>query len=241
VTAARHGYLSGQPELNEKGRATLMEWLTGMCLQFNLKHETLFMAASVIDRFLTQEKLSKSRSQLVGLAALVIAAKYEEIYPPTVTDMQRATDRSLTKAEVLRMEGTILRQLQFDLSGPSVYTFLERYSKLLSASELTFDLALYFAELQLLDYGLLKQLPSLQALAALYLASKLTRPTAPAWNDALQTQSGRSEDDAKTAAKELLTFLQLQDKITTSSARKKYSHKKFLEVSKLKLNLALLL
>ena len=240
VTAPKHGYLSSQPDLNEKTRATLMDWLSGMCLQFKLKHETLFLAANIIDRFLTQDKAGKGRVQQVGLTALVIAAKYEEIYPPTVSEFQRATDRAPSKAEILRMEGTILRQLKFDLSGPSVYTFLERYSKLLGASELTFNLALYLAELQLLEYGLLKQPPSLLAAAALYLASKLTRPSALAWNEATKTQSGHSEDEIKLVAREVLNLVQAQEKASTA-AKKKYSQKKYLEVAKIHLNLALVL
>jgi cyclin B len=41
---------------------------------------------------------------LVGIAALLIATKYEEIYPPTVKEFIYLTDDTFTRKEVLEME-----------------------------------------------------------------------------------------------------------------------------------------
>lgn len=54
--------------------------------------------------------------QLVGTAAMFIAAKYEEIYPPDVTEFVFITDDTYTKTQVLRMEQIILEILSFDLT-----------------------------------------------------------------------------------------------------------------------------
>ena len=45
---------------------------------------------------------------MVGISAILIAAKYEEIYPPEATDLIYITDNSYTKEELLKMEQSML-------------------------------------------------------------------------------------------------------------------------------------
>lgn len=40
----------------------------------------------------------------MGITALLIATKYEEIYPPTVKDFIYLTDNTFTRAQLLAME-----------------------------------------------------------------------------------------------------------------------------------------
>ena len=47
--------------------------------------------------------------QLVGTAAMFIASKYEEIYPPDVSEFVYITDDTYTKRQVLRMEHLVLK------------------------------------------------------------------------------------------------------------------------------------
>ena len=86
-----------QSEINDKMRAILVDWLIEVHLKFKLFPETLFITISVIDKFLEQVPVSKSKLQLVGVAALFIASKYEEIYPPELKDFIYITDRAYTK------------------------------------------------------------------------------------------------------------------------------------------------
>ena len=65
--------------------------------------------------------------QLVGVAAMLIASKYEEIYPPTAEDFVYITDYAYDKAEVLQMESDILVSLDFEIHFTSSYRFLERF------------------------------------------------------------------------------------------------------------------
>ena len=46
--------------------------------------DTLFLAVSCIDRFLSIQNVPRSQLQLVGVTCMMLASKYEEIYPPTV-------------------------------------------------------------------------------------------------------------------------------------------------------------
>lgn len=112
--------------------------------------------------------------QLVGIAALLIATKYEEIYPPTVKEFIYLTDDTFTRKEVLEMERKILFNIEFGITETSAYRFLERYSKIAKADSVIFFLAQYLLELALLDSKMNQYLPSLQASTALYVAMRVT-------------------------------------------------------------------
>ena len=65
--------------------------------------------------------------QLVGVSAMFIACKYEEIYAPEIKNFVYITDRAYTKEDILRMEGKIISALEFNFTVVSVLRFYERY------------------------------------------------------------------------------------------------------------------
>ena len=78
-------YLSGQfqPQLNVRMRAILIDWMIEVCQEFRLKRETLHYAVNFVDRYLSKvAEVRRGSLQLVGVTALFIASKIEEIYPP---------------------------------------------------------------------------------------------------------------------------------------------------------------
>jgi len=72
---------------------------------------------------------------LVGVTAMLIASKYEEIYAPEVRDFVYITDKAYTKEEILKMEYAMLATLDFNITSPSSYRFLERFVKIAKADE----------------------------------------------------------------------------------------------------------
>jgi hypothetical protein len=68
--------------------------------------------------------VDKKDYQLVGVAAMWIASKYQEIYAPECKDFTYVCDGLYTDEQVLSMEMKILRVLQFDLTVPSALSFL---------------------------------------------------------------------------------------------------------------------
>lgn len=79
-------YMKRQSQVNENIRAVLVDWLIDVHAKFKLLSETLFIAVNMIDRILSVSHVDRDNMQLLGVTALFIAAKYEEIYPPTVKD-----------------------------------------------------------------------------------------------------------------------------------------------------------
>ena len=92
-------------------REILVDWLVEVHLKFKLLPETLYLTVNIIDRFLEKQNVMRNKLQLVGVTAMLIASKYEEIYPPIVTDFVYITDNAYSKKEILEMEEQILVSL----------------------------------------------------------------------------------------------------------------------------------
>lgn len=120
-------YMRKQPDISHSMRTVLIDWLVEVGEEYRLQSETLCLAASYIDRFLSVMSVVRAKLQLVGTAAMFIAAKYEEIYPPDVGEFVYITDNTYTKTQVLRMEQLILKVLKFDLCVPTTSIFLNAY------------------------------------------------------------------------------------------------------------------
>ena len=121
----------------------------------------MFLTVNIIDRYFSKNQISKRDVQLVGVAAMLIATKYEEIYPPLLKDFVFITDNSCTAEQVLDTEKKILFSLDFDIQLTSSYRFLERFAKLANLDKVSFFLSQYMLELGLLDSKMNQFSPSL--------------------------------------------------------------------------------
>ena len=99
-TSVRPVFMESQPHINERMRSILVDWLVEVHLKFKLVPETLYLTVNLIDRFLERKEVSRPKLQLVGVTSLLIASKYEEIYPPELRDLVYICDRAYTKNEV---------------------------------------------------------------------------------------------------------------------------------------------
>ncbi|XP_071785357.1 G1/S-specific cyclin-E-like [Asterias amurensis] len=123
--------LDSHPSLEKRMRAILLDWLIEVCEVYRLHRETFYLATDFIDRYLAKvNNLPKSQLQLIGITALFIAAKLEEIYPPKLHDFSYVTDGASTDQEILKQELIILKALKWDLSPVTVNTWLNIYLQL---------------------------------------------------------------------------------------------------------------
>lgn len=93
-------YMDGQTEINWSMRQTLVDWLLQVHLRYHMLPETLWIAINIVDRFLTKRIVSVLKLQLVGVTAMFIAAKYEEILAPSVEEFVLMTDKGYSKEEI---------------------------------------------------------------------------------------------------------------------------------------------
>lgn len=106
---------------------------------------------------------------------MLIATKYEEIYPPLLKDLVYISEKQYTEDQILDMELAILVQLDFDIQLTSSFRFLERFIKVTKVDDVTFCLSWYMLELGLLDSKMHQFQNSLQAISAIYIARKFLR------------------------------------------------------------------
>lgn len=99
-SSVRPIYMENQTHINERMRSILVDWLVEVHLKFKLVPETLYLTINVIDRFLEKERVSRPRLQLVGVTSLLIASKYEEIFPPELRDLVYICDKAYTRQDV---------------------------------------------------------------------------------------------------------------------------------------------
>ncbi|CAG9325215.1 unnamed protein product [Blepharisma stoltei] len=228
----QYGYMKFQTDINEKMRGILLDWLVGVHLKFKLLPETLFLCANLIDRYLEKTSILRGKLQLLGVAAMLIASKYEEIYPPSVKDFVYITDNTYTKEEVLWMEREILKKLNFNITIVSPLKFIERYARVSEMNERAYCLARYMIELSIIDYKSMRYKPSMIAASAVYLANKILNSDY-IWPQSLINNTPYIENELKPCARDLCILLQGAERSPLQAIKKKYSLQSYFEVSQI--------
>lgn len=166
-------YMKGQLHLEWRMRGILIDWLIEVHAKFRLLPETLFLSVNLVDRFLSARNISMETLQLVGVTALLVASKYEEVMAPSLENFIYVADGGYTEDEILKAERYLLRIVNFDLSYPNPMNFLRRISKADDYDIHSRTIAKYFIEISLVDDRFLKYPPSIVAAAAIYLTRRM--------------------------------------------------------------------
>lgn len=164
-----------QKELNWSMRATLIDWLIRVQSESKLLPETLFLSVNIVDRLLSKRAVSLVKLQLVGLAATLIACKYEEVLALPISTFICWAENCYEEQELLKAERYVLSILNFNLAYPSPLVFLRRISKADNYDARSRTLAKYFMELTLLDHHFLDCPPSKIAAISIWLARKMLK------------------------------------------------------------------
>jgi hypothetical protein len=211
-TRVRKGYLK------DKLRAILVDWLTEVHTSMCYAQATLFLAVNIADRFLSLEVVLWAQFKLVGMAALVIACKYEEEWFPSMTEFNKIPESyftclfhglSYSQAEINSMESKILNKLGWKIMVPTIHTFLLEFLRSFGDADRVFkNLSFYFGELAMNDYDInVRYSPSLIAASAVY-AAQCCICKRHGWNRALKT--GYSKRQVAYRAGSLLRLAKLK-------------------------------
>ncbi|CCM04313.1 uncharacterized protein FIBRA_06484 [Fibroporia radiculosa] len=221
-------YMDGQSEITWAMRQTLVDWLLQVHLRYHMLPETLWTAVNIVDRFLSKRVVYILKLQLVGVIAMFIAAKYEEILAPSVDEFVYMTENGYTKEEILKGERIVLQTLDFKISHYcSPYSWMRKISKADDYDIQTRTLSKFLTEVTLLDHRFLRVKPSLVAAIGMYTARRMLGGD---WNDAFVFYSGFTEEHLFPGHQLLI------DKLTEAGFTKqhvcqKYANKKFLKAS----------
>jgi transcription initiation factor TFIIIB Brf1 subunit/transcription initiation factor TFIIB len=120
---------------------------------------------------LTFKVVQLDRLQLVGVTALFIASKYEEVLSPHVSNFRHVADDAFTEEEILSAERFVLTALNYEISRyPNPMNFLRRISKADEYDVQTRTLGKYLLEISCLDHRFIGHHPSQIAAASMYFA-----------------------------------------------------------------------
>lgn len=223
-------YLTTQKEITADMRAILVDWMVEVQENFELNHETLYLAVKLVDLYLQNKQTSRDTLQLIGATSLLIAAKFDERHPPYIDDFLYICDDAYTRKQMLALERSLLHIVGFDINIPISYRFLRRYAKCSKTNMQTLTLARFALELSLQCYELITMSDSLMAAAALWLAFKMNDNAE--WTDTLIYYSSHLESEVMQLAIRLNSMIEESKPKKLQTVWQKYSHPIFYEVAK---------
>ncbi|XP_034477511.1 G2/mitotic-specific cyclin-B [Drosophila innubila] len=233
-------HLANQLEVSSRMRAVLIDWINEVHMQFHLVAETFHLAVAIIDRYLQVVKNTRRKHlQLVGVTALFIATKYEELFPPAMADFVFITDNTYTDREIRQMELQILKTIDNNLSRPLPIHFLRRYSKAACAEDDHHAMSKYFLELAAMDYDLASYRPSEIAASSLFLSLHLLNGNSRAatgfndkhWTDTLVHYSQYTAQHLRPITRQIAKLVREAPAAKLKSIYIKYQANKFQKIS----------
>lgn len=170
---SNNNYMAHQSELNWNMRGQLLCWLIQVHNRFRMLPETLYLTFNIIDRFLALKEVSIDKLQLVGVVALFIASKYEEVMTPPISDFVYMVDNAYSADIIIQAEQCILSALEFQLGYPGPFNFVRRLSGVDGFNSTMRNLAKYFLELSALSPRFVNCPVSFMSACAMFLARKV--------------------------------------------------------------------
>ena len=222
-------YLTRQTEINEKMRSILVDWLIDVHFKFGFTDETLFMTISIIDRYLSISQITRTNFQLLGITALMIACKHEEIDLPKIDDFIYITDNAYVKSEVVKMEEDVLSKLNFAFMYPSPIKFFEYLSFHFNFEKKHHMMGKYLMESFLLDVKNCKYKPSIISCACTYIVMKFFKMKnyqesyQKKFYNLYENKEKYSEHNIKECAKDICLYVDNINKTNYQACVKKYS------------------
>lgn len=194
-TTPTHNYLLDTQSayyLRPSMRAILIDWLVEVHEKFQCYPETLFLTINLMDRFLSKNKVTLSKLQLLAVTSLFIAAKFEEVNLPKLSDYAYITDGAASKNDIKNAEMFMLTSLEFNIGWPNPMNFLRRISKADRYDFQTRSIAKFLLEFIMCCHKFVDIKPSVTSAMAMFVAKKITEKdqTKPIWDETFKHYSG---------------------------------------------------
>lgn len=192
-TLPSHNYLlksTSKFYLRPSMRAILVDWLVEVHEKFQCHSETLFLAINLMDRFLSGNKVTMNRLQLLAVTSLFIAAKFEEVNLPKLADYAFITDGAASKSDIKNAEMFMLTYLEFNLGWPNPMNFLRRISKADHYDYYTRNIGKYLLEIAICSHFFVGLKPSYISAMCMFIARLINKRTDVSWNDTFIHYSG---------------------------------------------------
>jgi hypothetical protein len=157
-------------------RQILIDFMTYFHMVCKIKDDnTLFLSVQFLDRYLSKVQVPNKKLQLFGCACMLLAEKYEEIYPNPNKVYVKLSAESFTKAQLQAAERRVGKELNFRFEIiPTSYEWFMRFVWLLKLNQNEVNFANMILHILMYNHAMLKIKPSLHAIASIILAQKFT-------------------------------------------------------------------
>ena len=242
-------YFKTQPEINEKMRAILIDWLIDVNNKFNFTEETLYLAINIIDTYLSLKKIKRCNLQLLGVTALFISCKQNEIIFRRLKEYAYITDNAYNEQDILNMENDIFQTLEFNILFPSALTFFEilchNFGILDKENKddkknLEFNLGKFLIESFYMSDTSLKYYASTIACSAMYIVMKFFKMKnyqvcydKNLFNIKEKITKNNTSNIIKECAKEIYSFIGELSKNNLNASIRNFSNEKYGNITKL--------
>ncbi|KAM9820714.1 cyclin-A1-like [Neosynchiropus ocellatus] len=216
------GHMDHHPQTLKNIRPVTVDWLTRITTNLGLDTETLHLTINYLDRIFSNcRSVNLQDLTLIGTTALFIAAKHQSRNPPEAQEFV-PQGGGYTKKELIEMEWRLLKTLNFTLSAPTSNNFLHIFMSICPVSETTQNLAVFLADLSLMDVDLLVRHDSSKvAAAALFIANY--RVNRENWPEDLERFSGYSLEDISECVDTMYKLELLHSELPLQAIRTKFT------------------
>lgn len=170
-------FLSRQTQVKEASRLILIDWLVEAQKVVKFSGNTLFLCVLFIDKFLAKHVIAKSEFHLIGIAALSIASKIEDLQVKSLTYeyLVNLAGGCHTTEQLVFVEAEILKENIFKIGFVTLYTYVDKLSGLMK-SDSNRDIFTYMMTCTLYNYKMRTYRPSIIVQCVLdYLVSSTSK------------------------------------------------------------------
>lgn len=115
-------------QITDDYRTKMVDWMVEVCTSFQCSDRTWFLAVALFDQYIGrvrgQRLLKNSDVHAIGISAMYISSKYEDVFPfSSYIAFERISHKAVSQKEILRMEGEFYRLLEFQLEFVTAFDF----------------------------------------------------------------------------------------------------------------------
>ena len=122
-----HDFMAAQPDLNARMWTILYDWLSVVSHKFEFVPRSLQLACNFMLRYMSIVTVQRKSLQLVGIGALCLACKHEEVKIPNMGDFIYICDSAYFVHELMQMQVDMLNTLQLKLHIPTCHDMVLPY------------------------------------------------------------------------------------------------------------------
>jgi len=226
------GFLEDNPRISTRHRSIIVNRLVEIADKFRCSSDVIFYTISYLDQYLHKTPdAMRSRLHAIGVTALWLANKVEEVYPIPMSDLVFITDNEATVPLMKSLEIDYLKKLGGKVTPVHQLMFLRRFSKAAAVAPRAHHMAKYITELAFTEILFCHTLPSKLAASALYLTNRLLNRPMGWWDATMEYYSRYRESDLFETAEALLGILRRARTNEFSAVYRKYSSQRLFTIA----------